>query len=511
MMLDVNVAAIGGEGWNEMSEVAEVSAGRALRLTSAQTAIAVVVIFTVLRFALVPTIPLAFDEAYYWRWSTELSFGYFDHPPLVAWLIDLGTWIAGDTELGVRLVPVLLSVPASWAVWRSADILFGNRSLALTALVFFNLTLIVSVGTILASPDASLLAASAFLLFSLAKLSDTGRPYWWLIAGLVAGIGCLAKFTALFWLPSVLIWLILTPRMRPWLATPWPWLGAVVAFLVFFPNLVWNANHDWVTFAKQFGRVSADGFAPQHIIEHLGAQIGVTTPIIFILGWLGLAAIIVRRGGPTNARVMIGALVWPTSIYFLFHALHARVEANWTGPIFPAFAIAAAAAIYVIDWHGSLARFVAAIRPWATPVGIVVVLAIYGQAAFSLLPLGGWDPTISRLGEGIPAVAEEVEQIRQAEGATMILTADYPTTGWMSFYISTRSVVFQFNEPERWLQEPGPTPAQRAGPFVAVLLEEQSITEMEAEYGPAELVSTIERTRGTQIVSRYAVYRFAGD
>ena len=93
----------------------------------------------------------------------------------------------------------------------------------------------------------------------------------------------------------------------------------------------------------------------------------------------------------------------------------------------------------------------------------------------------------------------------------MILTADYPTTGWMSFYNPTSSVVFQFNEPERWLQEPGPTPAQRSGPFVAILLEEQSIAEMEAEYGPAELVSTIERTRGTQIVSRYAVYRFAGD
>src|SRR3954452_20373162 len=76
--------------------------------------------------------PLTFDEAYYWMWSKHLAGGYYDHPPGVAAVIRLGTVIAGDSELGVRLVSILLAVPMSWAVFRAASILFGDVRVATT-------------------------------------------------------------------------------------------------------------------------------------------------------------------------------------------------------------------------------------------------------------------------------------------------------------------------------------------------------------------------------------------
>ena len=79
--------------------------------------------------------PLTFDEAYYWMWSKHLAGGYYDHPPGVALVIRLGTMIAGDTELGVRLVSILLALPMSWAVYRAAAILFGGHRLAATATI----------------------------------------------------------------------------------------------------------------------------------------------------------------------------------------------------------------------------------------------------------------------------------------------------------------------------------------------------------------------------------------
>src|SRR6476646_8029625 len=77
--------------------------------------------------------PITFDEAYYWMLSKHLAGGYYDHPPMVAFVIRLGTMIAGDTEFGVRLISILLALPMSWAVYEATAILFGSRRAAATA------------------------------------------------------------------------------------------------------------------------------------------------------------------------------------------------------------------------------------------------------------------------------------------------------------------------------------------------------------------------------------------
>src|SRR3981081_1326481 len=79
--------------------------------------------------------PLTFDEAYYWMWSKHLAFGYYDHPPMVALVIRAGTLTAGDTELGGRRVALLLALPMSLAVYRTAAILFGGVRVRVTAAI----------------------------------------------------------------------------------------------------------------------------------------------------------------------------------------------------------------------------------------------------------------------------------------------------------------------------------------------------------------------------------------
>src|SRR5438046_6934235 len=100
--------------------------------------------------------PLTFDEAYYWMWSKHLAGGYYDHPPGVAAVIRLGTLIAGDSEIAVRLVSILLALPMSWAIFRAASILFGDVRVATTATILLNVSLMVAVGTLTVPPDAPL-------------------------------------------------------------------------------------------------------------------------------------------------------------------------------------------------------------------------------------------------------------------------------------------------------------------------------------------------------------------
>src|ERR1700716_2007792 len=288
--------------------------------------------------------PLTFDEAYYWMWSKHLAGGYYDHPPGVAVVIRLGTMIAGDTELGVRLVSILLALPMSWAVYRSAAILFGGVRVAATATLVLNCTLVGGGGTLIVTPDSPLLAASSFVLFGLAKVLQTGRGAWWLAVGAAVGIALLSKYTALFFGPAILIWLVAVPKLRRWLISPWLYLGGAVGLAIFAPVIWGNAHHHWVSFLKQLGRARIEDFTVRYIGELLPTQIAFATPLVFILGGMGLYALWKRKAGASAARALINSTFWTITLYFVWHSLHGRVEANWFGPVYPAFAIAAAAA-----------------------------------------------------------------------------------------------------------------------------------------------------------------------
>src|SRR5450631_237999 len=298
-----------------------------------------------LRLVAAALTPITFDEAYYWMWSKHLAGGYYDHPPMVAFVIRLGTVMAGDTELGVRLVSILLALPMSWAVYRTAAILFGGIRVAASATMLLNVTLMAAVGTLIVTPDSPLLVAASFVLFFLAKVLETGRGAWWLAVGAAVGAALLSKYTSLFFGPAILIWLVAVPKLRRWLISPWPYLGGLVSLLIFSPVMLWNADHQWVSFIKQIGRARIEDFRPAFIGELIPTQIAFATPLVFILGAMGLYAL-ARKAGALAARALINATFWTIVVYFIWHSLHARVEANWFAPVYPAFAIAAAVAAH---------------------------------------------------------------------------------------------------------------------------------------------------------------------
>src|ERR1700682_4263208 len=219
----------------------------------------------VLRLVAAAWTPLTFDDAYYWMWSKHLAGGYYDHPPGVAVVIRLGTMVAGDTELGVRLVSILLGLPMGWAGDRTAAILFGDMRVAAPATILLNVTLMAAVGTLIVTPDSPLLVASSFVLFFLAKVLETGRGAWWLAVGPAVGAALLSKYTALLFGPAILIWLVSVPGLRRWLISPWPYLGGIVALAIFSPVILWNADHEWVSFLKQIGRARIADFRPVFI------------------------------------------------------------------------------------------------------------------------------------------------------------------------------------------------------------------------------------------------------
>jgi 4-amino-4-deoxy-L-arabinose transferase-like glycosyltransferase len=469
---------------------------------TAQTILALVV----LRLIAADLTPLTFDEAYYWTWSKHLAGGYYDHPPMVAIVIRLGTMLAGDTELGVRLVSILLGLPMSWAVYCTAEILFASQRIAATSAILLNVTLMTAVGTLIVTPDAPLLVASSFVLFFLAKVLQTGRGAWWLTVGAAVGAALLSKYTAMFFGLAILIWLVVVPEMRRWLLSPWPYLGGVVAFAVFAPVILWNADHHWISFIKQFGRARIEDFRPAFIAELIPTQIAFATPLVWMLGAMGLCALFRRDTATPAARVLINAAFWTIVAYFAWHSLHARVEANWFAPVYPAFAIAAAVAAHAVKWSPRWQRVADFCLRWAPPSGVVLFVALIVQANTGVLSGYRRDATVRSVGVGWRELAHDIEAERVRVGAACVLAPDYGTTGWLMFYLPRDTCVVQPTQRIRWVNMPEPDAAKLAGKLLYVDELRPSVSPYLADtFAHIERIAQLPRMRGPLVIETYGL------
>lgn len=430
-----------------------------------QGALLIIVVLILLRSVTAAILPLSADEAYYLLWSQHLQWGYYDHPPAIAILIRAGTLLFGETSFGVRAAGILLSIPASWFVWNTASLILRDARKAALAAVFFNLTLMIAVEMMAATPDMPSIVTTAAFLWAVARAHATQDGRWWVAAGAAAGLSLLAKYSGLFVGLGIFAWLLVDPQARRWLKTIWPWAGGALALLVFAPHLLWQSQHGWMTFAFQFGRVGGGNPTVRYLIELVGSQLGLATPFILVLGAIGFWA--ARRRG--DGRFLLFMPLAVTLLYFLQHALHDRVQGNWPCFLYPMLAILAA------DATDRAKRWLVLA---AAPVAILLLLAVHVQAVL------GWplknDPSARLLMKDFPAAARAL-----AESTNTVVTTDYQTTALLKHYQPQLKVV-QVNDPQRylWAADSGLLTGQ------VVYFAEKRRARLELLEGKAQLISS---------------------
>jgi dolichol-phosphate mannosyltransferase len=299
-----------------------------------RTAAIGIVLFAVLLrlvyFGLAQLIP---DETYYWQYAQHMDLSFYDHPPMVAWLIWLGTSILGHNEFGVRIGALLSGLIAMGYLYAMALNLYDKSTAMRTMLLLVILPLGFGSGFLMI-PDAPLVAAWAATLYYMERALVAEQRSAWLGMGIAFGLGLLSKYTLGLLGIAALVFVIIDPAARRWMLRPYPYLAALLALLLFSPVILWNYENDWASFAFQSNRVLTDRyqFAVHQLLLHI---IVLLTPIGFAAAAFALFSIKKPDDQPLERRQHLFVQIFtgvPLIIFFIA-SLSDAPRFHWTAPI----------------------------------------------------------------------------------------------------------------------------------------------------------------------------------
>ena len=443
-------------------------------------AVIVTIAGTLTRLVVAALTPLFPDETYYWEFSRRLAAGYFDHPPVIAWLVRFGTLLFGDTSLGVRFGAVIAGGVAALFTAAAARRLRGPRGALIAAVVFALMPL--STGLTLATPDAPLLCFVAATLYALIRALEhaprsRGSLHWWSVAGLALGFAVASKYTGALVGMSVFVGMLAIPEVRVRLREPGPWVATAIALLVFSPVIAWNATHDWASFAFQLnhGLAPVGGSAFKRELELLGGQAALVSPVLFVLLFVASfralsasRAVHAQRRSPSAGRLLavVALLVFA---FFVYSATKRRVEANWP-------ALAYIAAITVFATHAGSARWGRWSRVAVTIAGFITG-ATFLNTITPVLPVPARADPIAR-SAGWDELADIVHlelARRDAPARVWVGTDRYQEASELAFHLPGHPTTFALNltsRPNSYDYWPGFAQRASAGDALVLVLDQ---------------------------------------
>jgi hypothetical protein len=366
------------------------------------------------------------DEPYYLMGGSRPAWGYVDHPPVVPLAMHLVDAVTGHTLVGLRAIGALLVGVGIAAGALIARELGGDRRAQVPAAVLCALAPTLRGPSQLVGTTTFDYAVWCVLLVLYARLLRTGAPRWWVPIGLVAGIGLETKWTVLVLLAGMAVGVVVERRAEL-LRTGWLALGGALALVIWLPNLVWNAQHDWA--ALEFNAsIRAENSGLGGRIEFVVGQLLISGIVTVIVWWPGLRWLLRAGGGDLPApgrsgqRWMRGLAVTSLAVVGLLFVSGGKFY--YSGPIY--IALLAAGTVVIAAEPRRLRTAVAVVA-----AGAVISLPI----AMPVLPataLGAVIPLQPELGEQV-GWPEYVAQVRTAvdglpaeqRARTVVVTGNY--------------------------------------------------------------------------------------
>lgn len=257
------------------------------------------------------------DEAYYWVCSRFLDWGYFDHPPMIALLIRIGSFIF-PSELGVRIFSVILSIFSIYLI----ENLTKPQNKKLFYSIILNI-LMFQIGGILATPDIPLFFFTALFFIVFSKFTEKQGALQSLYLSVVIALLIYSKYHGIL---VVLFSLFSNVSLLSKRST---YFVAAFSILLLIPHFLWQFHHGYPSIQYQlFERVSPP-YSISFTSDFILGQLLIPGPLI---GWLIIWAAFKYKTNTPVERAMLFSIIGFYSLFFV-SSFFTRTEANWTIPI----------------------------------------------------------------------------------------------------------------------------------------------------------------------------------
>src|ERR1700758_1543205 len=313
------------------------------------------------------------DELYYIACGRHLALGHVDQPPLSILLLRLSQALLGDSLFAIRLLPALAgaaTVALTGAIARE----LGGRGWAMALACAGSLCALFNLAV------GNFFSMNAFeplfwmgSVYLLVRIINGGSPTLWLWFGVLLGLGLENKHSTAFFAVGIFLALLLTPERRHF-AKKWIWFGALIAFAITLPNILWEAQHHWPTYELLNNIAHSNknvALSPAEIIKQQAVFMNPGTLPIWIGGLLWLFA---SRDG-RRYRVLGITYLLTLAEFIVLHG-----KSYYLGPAYPMLFAAGGVAVE---------RVFAARLQWFKPVllgAILVTGALIAPLAMPILP-----------------------------------------------------------------------------------------------------------------------------
>jgi 4-amino-4-deoxy-L-arabinose transferase-like glycosyltransferase len=358
------------------------------------------IVVAIFKLIIANFIELGNDEAYYYSYALQPALNYFDHPPMVAWLIQITTLnLTGVSDVCMRLGPVITSTIASIFIFKTTT-LIRNEKAGWYAVLLYQASVY---GGFIAGwfilPDAPQAPFWCAALYYMARLIISKNDYnnkTWYWLGICIGAATLSKVHGLYLWGGFGLFILL--HKRKWLLNYRLYLSLFISLLFVIPILIWNIQNNFITYTFHSNRVVNKTFNGNDLMREIIGEAIYQNPIVYIIIVIALVFFLRKRIIQNNIVLQWLLLMSiPMIFIFWYFASYNPIFPHWSGPAFAALIIMAS--LYIEQHTNKIIpnKIIAAL-------GLVFITIITATAIVQLAPKNFGSQANSDYGQYCPTL-----------------------------------------------------------------------------------------------------------